>query len=102
MTCIVPQNRRICWSNEYVHVLVISPLLALMLADGNSLVAQVVPPVLLESSRAVLRSTFSHIMQKVCVHLYCLHLFEQVKPCHARDDKNVRFSSWYTCLQLFV
>lgn len=43
---------------------VVSPLLALMLGDGNRLVCQVVPRQLLESTREVLRSTFSSIIQK--------------------------------------
>lgn len=43
---------------------VVGPLLALMLGDGKSLVAQVVPPALLEFSRSIMRSTFSSIMHK--------------------------------------
>eukprot|EP01083_Nonionella_stella_P030773 84290_1 len=43
---------------------VVAPLLALMLADGKSLVLQVVPRALLEFSRSVMRSTFSSIMHK--------------------------------------
>ena len=43
---------------------IVCPLLALMLGDGETLVVQVVPPALLELSRAVMRSTFSSIMHK--------------------------------------
>lgn len=35
-----------------------------MLGDGKNLIIQVVPPALLELSRAVMRSTFSSIMNK--------------------------------------
>ena len=38
---------------------VVGPLLALMLADGESLVTQVVPRALLQMSRAVMREKFS-------------------------------------------
>jgi hypothetical protein len=43
---------------------VVCPLLTLMLGDGQNLIIQVVPPALLELSRAVMRSTFSSIMHK--------------------------------------
>ena len=43
---------------------VVCPLLCLMLADGRSLVMQVVPPALLEFSRSMLRSRFSSILHK--------------------------------------
>ena len=43
---------------------VIAPLLALMMADGESLVMSVVPKALLEMSRNVMRSTFSSIVEK--------------------------------------
>jgi hypothetical protein len=43
---------------------VIGPLLALILADGKSLVTQVVPSALLQMSRTVLRSRFSAIIVK--------------------------------------
>ena len=43
---------------------IVCPLLTLMLGDGKNLVVQVVPPALLELSRAVMRSTFSSIMHK--------------------------------------
>lgn len=43
---------------------VVCPLLTLMLGDGANLVIQVVPPALLDFSRAVMRSTFSSIMHK--------------------------------------
>ena len=43
---------------------VVGPLLALMLADGESLVVQTMPPALLEQSKATLRATFSSIVRK--------------------------------------
>ena len=43
---------------------VVAPLLALMLADGKSLVLSVVPKALLEMSRKQMRETFSTIMSK--------------------------------------
>jgi hypothetical protein len=46
---------------------VVSPLLCLMLGDGQHLVLQVVPPALLEFSRSVLRSTFNSIIKKPVV-----------------------------------
>jgi hypothetical protein len=42
----------------------VSPLLALMLADGSSLVVQVVPTALLEFSRATMRERFSAVITK--------------------------------------
>jgi len=43
---------------------VVAPLLALMLADGDSLVLSVVPKALLEMSRKRMRETFATIVQK--------------------------------------
>ena len=43
---------------------VVAPLLALMLADGKSLVLSVVPKALLEMSRKLMRETFATIMAK--------------------------------------
>ena len=43
---------------------VVAPLLALMLADGDSLVLSVVPKALLEMSRKQMRETFATIMTK--------------------------------------
>ena len=43
---------------------VVGPLLALILADGNTLVTQVMPSALLEQSRNILRSRFSNIITK--------------------------------------
>jgi hypothetical protein len=43
---------------------VISPLVCLLLSDDRKLVAQVVPPALLEFSRSVFRSSFSSILSK--------------------------------------
>jgi len=48
---------------------VIGPLLALILADGRKLVTQVVPSALLEFSRGVMRSRFTHIITKR-IHTY--------------------------------
>ena len=43
---------------------VIAPLLALMIADGNSLVISIVPPHLLPSARAVLREKLAAALQR--------------------------------------
>ena len=43
---------------------VVGPLLAVMLADGERLVIQTMPPALLEQSKATLRATFSSIVRK--------------------------------------
>ena len=43
---------------------VVAPLLALILADGKSLVTQVVPHALLEFSRGVMREKFSAVIRK--------------------------------------
>jgi hypothetical protein len=43
---------------------VVSPLLCLMLGDGEHLIFEVVPPALLEFSRSVLRSSFASVIQK--------------------------------------
>ena len=44
---------------------VITPLLALLLADPTRLVVQCVPAALLEMSRAITRATFSSVVLKV-------------------------------------
>ena len=43
---------------------VIGPLLALLMADGNSLVTQVVPDALLEMSRSVMWNRFAQVIPK--------------------------------------
>jgi hypothetical protein len=43
---------------------VVGPLLTLMLADGNSLVVQMMPPALLDQTKLTLRATFSSIIKK--------------------------------------
>jgi hypothetical protein len=43
---------------------VVGPLLALLLADGETLIVQTMPPALLEQSRATLRATFSLVVKK--------------------------------------
>ena len=55
---------------------VIAPLLALMLADGKSLVLSVVPKALLEMSRKQMRETFSSI---ICKRVYTLN-FDRGSP----------------------
>lgn len=47
-----------------VKTTVVAPLLALMLADGKSLVTQVVPRALLEFSRGIMREKFSTVVRK--------------------------------------
>uniref|UniRef100_A0A6V2M4H7 ubiquitinyl hydrolase 1 n=1 Tax=Ditylum brightwellii TaxID=49249 RepID=A0A6V2M4H7_9STRA len=73
---------------------VVAPLLALMLADGKSLVTQVVPHALLEMSRSVMREKFAAVVRKpvftfnfdrgtrVTRDLY-------MKLCKARDSKAI-------------
>jgi hypothetical protein len=73
---------------------VVTPLLALMLADGKSLVMQVVPHALLEFSRGVMREKFAAVVRKpvftfsfdrstpISRELY-------LKLCKARDSKAV-------------
>lgn len=51
-------------------VVVVAPLLALMLADGDSLVMAVVPKALLEMTRKLMKETFSQIM---CKRVFTLH-----------------------------
>ena len=48
----------------YAHKTVVGPLLALLLGDGTQLIVQVMPPALLEQSKATLRATFSSIVRK--------------------------------------
>lgn len=48
---------------------VIAPLLALMLADGQSLVTNVVPSSLLEQTLGIMRGAFSSLIQKRCYTL---------------------------------
>lgn len=73
---------------------VVTPLLALMLADGKSLVTQVVPHALLEFSRGVMREKFAAVVRKpiftfsfsrgtaITRDLY-------LKLCKARDSKAI-------------
>ncbi len=73
---------------------VVTPLLVLMLADGKSLVTQVVPHALLEFSRGVMREKFAAVVRKpvftfsfdrstpITRELY-------LKLCKARDSKAV-------------
>jgi hypothetical protein len=49
---------------------VIAPILALMLADGNSLVFNVMPAALLEQSLGIMRNAFSSVIQK---RVYTFH-----------------------------
>lgn len=73
---------------------VVTPLLALMLADGKSLVTQVVPHALLEFSRGVMREKFAAVVRKP---VFTFH-FDRSSPitrelylklCKARDSKAV-------------
>ncbi|CUF98858.1 Hypothetical protein, putative [Bodo saltans] len=50
---------------------VVSPVLGLMLANGRQLMVQIVPPALLDFTRAVLRTTFSSILQKQIFTFLC-------------------------------
>ena len=49
---------------------VVAPLLALILADGKSLVTQVVPHALLEMSRGVMREKFAAVVRKPIFTFY--------------------------------
>jgi hypothetical protein len=73
---------------------VVTPLLALMLADGKSLVTQVVPHALLEFSRGVMREKFAAVVRKPVFTFQ----FDRSSPitrelylklCKARDSKAV-------------
>lgn len=64
---------------------IVCPLLTLMLADGDNLILQVVPPALLELSRSVMRSTFSSIMHK---RVYSLQ-FDRSSVIDARLSKKL-------------
>lgn len=59
---------------------VIGPMLALILADGKSLVTQVCPTALLEMTRGVMRKTFSRVLRK---RIYTLKFDRQ---CEAAES----------------
>jgi len=73
---------------------VVGPLLALLLADGKSLVVQCVPNALLEMSRGVMRERFSTIFNKAVLTFY-FDRFMRVteglyrKMYHARETRAV-------------
>ena len=50
---------------------VVSPLICLMLAQGEYLVVQCVPPALLQMSSGILRSTFASIIRKSVLTFEC-------------------------------
>ncbi len=60
---------------------VIAPILALMLADGESLVFNVMPAALLEQSLGIMRNAFSRCGRRGCTRVcqlgggYCLVIF---------------------------
>jgi hypothetical protein len=58
-----------CCVFSCLQTTVIGPLLALILADGSRLVTQVVPSALLEFSRSIMRSRFTHIISKVSARM---------------------------------
>lgn len=62
---------------------VVGPLLALCLADGKSLVTQVMPTALLEMSRGVLRQIFTSILPK---KIYTLQFDRHVAGNMSQDD----------------
>ena len=64
---------------------VIGPMLALILADGISLVTQVVPSALLEMTRGVMRETFSRVLSK---RIYTLKFDRQ---CDAAESPGAAF-----------
>jgi hypothetical protein len=73
---------------------VVTPLLALMLADGKSLVTQVVPHALLEFSRGVMREKFAAVVRKP---IFTFHFNRgtpitkdlYLKLCKARDSRAI-------------
>jgi hypothetical protein len=73
---------------------VVTPLLALMLADGKSLVTQVVPHALLDFSRGVMREKFAAVVRKP---VFTFHFTRgtpitkdlYLKLCKARDSRAV-------------
>jgi hypothetical protein len=73
---------------------VVTPLLALMLADGKSLVMQVVPHALLEFSRSVMREKFAAVVRKP-IFTFTFNRGTSItrdlylKLCKARDSKAV-------------
>lgn len=74
---------------------VVAPLLALMLADGNSLVLQAVPPSLLEFTRSIMRERFSSPIIRKPVFTFAFDRFHTVdekllrKLVTARDNKAI-------------
>ena len=64
---------------------VIGPMLALILADGTSLVTQVIPSALLEMTRGVMRETFSRVLSK---RIYTLKFDRQ---CDAAENPGPAF-----------
>jgi len=73
---------------------VVTPLLALMMADGKSLVTQVVPHALLEFSRSVMREKFAAVVRKP-IFTFSFNRGTRItrdlylKLCKARDSKAV-------------
>jgi hypothetical protein len=73
---------------------VVTPLLALMLADGKSLVTQVVPHALLDFSRGVMREKFAAVVRKP-VFTFTFNRGTPItrdlylKLCKARDSKAI-------------
>lgn len=73
---------------------VVAPLLALMLADGKSLVTQVVPHALLEFSRSVMREKFAAVVRKP-IFTFSFNRGTSItkdlylKLCKARDSRAV-------------
>lgn len=73
---------------------VVTPLLALMLADGKSLVTQVVPHALLDFSRGVMREKFAAVVRKP-IFTFTFNRGTAItrdlylKLCKARDSKAV-------------
>lgn len=56
---------------------VVGPLVAMLLADGETLVSEVVPPALLDFSTNVLRERFSTAIRKP-VFTFAFERFQQV------------------------
>jgi len=68
---------------------VIGPLLALMLADGKRLVAEVVPQALLDAARDILRATFTSVISKRVYTFECDRPMEVTKALAKKLEQAV-------------
>lgn len=86
---------------------VVSPLLSLLLADGNRLIVQIVPQALLQFTRSVLRERFSAVIRK---GVYTLHFsrYDSATPdlymkiLQAKDSRSIILMTPTTLKSLFL